>query len=249
MTLRALCLALLLLASGARAQAPAPPSTPAAPEAVDVLLVLAVDASGSVNETRFELQKQGYAAAFRNPRVIAAVTNGAHHAIAVTMVQWTGPRLHVEVVDWTRISDAASAESLAAAIAATPRRLFGGGTSLSGAIDDGASLLAASPYRGDRRVIDVSGDGSNNAGRPAADARDAAVRAGIIINGLPITWIEPGLDSYYRDNVIGGQGAFVVSVDSYDNFADAILNKLVTEIAGTAPGSSESAALASTARQ
>jgi hypothetical protein len=217
--------------------------------AVDLQLVLAVDASGSVNETRFELQKRGYADAFRNPRVIDAVAAGARHAIAVTMTQWTGPNLHVQVIDWTRVSDEASAERLAAAIEATPRRLFGGGTSLSGAIDYGASLLAASPYRGGRHVIDVSGDGSNNAGRLASAARDDAVTSGIVINGLPITWIEPGLDAYYRDNVIGGPGSFVISVDSYDNFADAILNKLVTEIAGTAPKSGFGGDLASSARQ
>ena len=235
MIARVLCAAaLLLVSSGARAQMPAAPA-PSAQTAVDLQLVLAVDASGSVNETRFELQKRGYAAAFRNPRVIAAIANGNRRAIAVTMMQWTGPTLHVQVVDWQRVSDAASAEAVAAAIDKAPRQLFGGGTSLSGAIDDGMSLLAASPYRGERRIIDISGDGSNNAGRPASIARDEAVRAGVVINGLPITWIEPGLDFYYRDNVIGGTGSFVIAVDSYDNFADAILNKLVTEIAGIAP--------------
>jgi hypothetical protein len=234
---------LFLLCGGAFAQ------TPAAPPAVDLQLVLAVDASGSVNETRFELQKRGYAAAFRNPRVIDAIAAGARHAIAVTMTQWTGPTLHVQVVEWTRISDEASAEAFAATVDATQRRLFGGGTSLSGAIDYSVSLLTASPYRGARRVIDVSGDGSNNAGRLASIARDEAVRSGIVINGLPITWIEPGLDAYYRDNVIGGPGSFVISVDSYDNFADAILNKLVTEIAGIAPKSLASDDLASIAHR
>ncbi len=231
----------LLLASGAAwAQAPA-----AGQNAVDLQLVLAVDASGSVNQTRFELQRHGYASAFRNPRVVEAIAAGSSHAIAVAMVQWTGPSLHVQVIDWTRASDAKSAEALAAAIDAAPRRLFGGGTSLSGAIDYAMTMLASSPYHGSRRIIDVSGDGSNNAGRPAATARDEAVRAGVVINGLPITWIEPGLDLYYRDNVIGGTGAFVVPVDSYDNFADAILNKLVTEIAGIATESQLGGGLAS----
>lgn len=228
MKLRAFILAALLVfaASAARAQAPA------APARVDVALVLAVDASGSVNQTRFDLQKHGYAQAFRNPKVIDAITAGASQGIAVAMVQWTGPTLHVTVVNWTRVSDAASAQTLADAIDATGRHLYGGGTSLSGAIDISMIMLAASPYRASRRVIDISGDGSNNAGRPAEDARDEAVKAGITINGLPITWIEPGLDSYYRDSVIGGPGAFVISVDSYDNFADAIVDKLVTEISG-----------------
>ncbi len=218
--LSGLLVALLLAGSAAQAQT-----------AVDLQLVLAVDASGSVNQTRFDLQKGGYAAAFRNPRVIEAIAAGARHSIAVAMVQWTGPSLHVQVVDWTQVSDATSAQALAAAIDAAPRRLFGGGTSLSGAIDYAMTMLAASPFAGARRIIDVSGDGSNNAGRPAAMARDEAVRAGVVINGLPITWIEPGLDLYYRDNVIGGPGAFVMVAQDFNSFGHAILSKLIAEIA------------------
>jgi hypothetical protein len=232
MKLRASLFAALLVfaTTPAQAQAPVPSSGPPA----DLALVLAVDASGSVNQTRFDLQKHGYAQAFRSPKVIDAIGAGADHAIAVAMVQWTGPTLHVQVIDWTRVSDAASAQALADAIDATGRRLYGGGTSLSGAIDTGVAMLAANPFRATRHVIDISGDGSNNRGRPAEDARDEAVKAGITINGLPISWIEPGLDRYYRSSVIGGPGAFVVSIDSYDNFADAILDKLVTEISGIA---------------
>ena len=223
------CLAVVLLMVGGAAHA----QTPVATTPVDLQLVLAVDASGSVNETRFELQKRGYAAAFRNPRVLQAIRAGTRGAVAVAMSQWTGPSLHVVVVDWMKISDAASIEALAAAIEAAPRRLFGGGTSLSGAIDYAMLMLTASPYRGQRRIIDVSGDGSNNSGRPSQSARDDAVKAGVIINGLPIAWIEPDLADYYRQYVIGGPGSFVIPVDDYNNFADAILNKLVTEIAGT----------------
>ena len=230
MKLRAFACAALLVFAGTVARAQAPASGPP----VDLALVLAVDASGSVNQTRFDLQKHGYAEAFRSKEVIEAIAAGADHAIAVAMVQWTGPSLHVQVIDWTRVSDAASAQALAGAIDASGRRLYGGGTSLSGAIDTGAAMLAASPFRAAREVIDISGDGSNNAGRPAETARDEAVKQGITINGLPITWIEPGLDAYYRSSVIGGPGAFVISIDSYDNFADAILHKLVTEISGLA---------------
>jgi hypothetical protein len=237
--LAALAATLLFLCGVARAQAQAPQA------AVDLLLVLAVDASGSVNQTRFELQRHGYAEAFRNPRVVQAIAAGTRRAIAVAMMQWTGPTLHVPVVDWTRVSDKASAQALADAIEATPRKLFGGGTSLSGAIDYSMTILAASPFPAARRVIDVSGDGSNNIGRLPTVARDEAVKAGVVINGLPITWIEPGLDLYYRQNVIGGPGAFVVAIDSYDNFADAILNKLVTEIAGIAPDFPRGSSLAS----
>jgi hypothetical protein len=246
MKLRAFVLAALLIfalvfaSPAARAQTPAPSGSG---PAVDLALVLAVDASGSVNQTRFDLQKHGYAQAFRSREVIEAITAGADHAIAVAMVQWTGPSLHIQVIDWTRVSDAASAQALADAIDAGRRQLYGGGTSLSGAIDTGASILATDPFRATRRVIDISGDGSNNSGRLAETARDEAVKQGITINGLPITWIEPGLDAYYRGSVIGGPGAFVISIDSYDNFADAILQKLVTEISGLAPSSLASTAV------
>ena len=150
--------------------APALPAPAAAQTSVDLQLVLAVDTSGSVNQYRFDLQKQGYAAAFRNPRVLKAIRSGIAGAIAVTVFQWTGPEMQVQVIDWTIVHDAASAEAFAAAIEDTPRQLFSGGTSVSGAIDYGASLLAnsASRFPGARRVIDVSGDGSNNRGRPAA---------------------------------------------------------------------------------
>jgi hypothetical protein len=202
---------------------------------VDLQLILAVDASGSVNHARFELQKQGYAAAFRTQAVLNAIRTGPSQSIAVTMVQWTGYRMQVHVVPWTVIKDEASANAFADAIMAAPRQLFGGGTSISGAIDYGVSLMPASPYRGLRRVIDVSGDGSNNTGRPVTMARDEAVKAGIVINGLPIVSIEPYLDRYYFDNVIGGPGSFMIGADSYETFAGAIQRKLVLEIA-TEPG-------------
>ncbi len=205
--------------------------TEPAPGSVSVALVLAVDTSGSVSMGRFELQKQGYAAAFRNPQVLNAIRSLGTQSIAVTMFQWTGPFLHIVVADWALIKDAPSAAALAGAIDAAPRKLFGGGTSISGAIDYSRTLLAQSPYKGERRVIDVSGDGSNNSGRPAAMARDEAVADGIGINGLPILTVEPGLDHYYFTNVIGGPGAFMIPVVNYDNFADAILKKLINEIA------------------
>jgi Protein of unknown function (DUF1194) len=213
-------LAALTVAVGVRAET-----------AVDLALVLAVDASGSVDMHRFELQKQGYAAAFRNRRVLNAIRSGLNASIAVTMFQWTGPRLQVHVVPWAVIKDEASANAFADAIEAAPRQLFGGGTSISGAIDYGRLLLLQSGVTPTRRVIDVSGDGSNNSGRPVTFARDEAARDGIGVNGLPILSIEPGLDRYYRDYVIGGPGAFMVPADSYDTFADAILKKLITEIA------------------
>jgi hypothetical protein len=203
---------------------------------VDLLLVLAVDASGSVNMERFELQKHGYAEAFRSDEVIAAVTSGAQRAIALTMMQWTGPRLHVQVVPWTAIRDAASAATFADVIDATPRHLFSGGTSISGAIDEAMRLFDAAPFSAERRIIDVSGDGANNSGRRASVARDEAVAKGVTINGLPILTLEPDLDDFYRSEVIGGLGAFTIAIDSFEQFAGAIRRKLVDEIAlGPAP--------------
>jgi hypothetical protein len=200
---------------------------------VDLQLVLAVDASYSVNQQRFELQKQGYVAAFRDPRVLQAIRSGVMQAIAVTMVQWTGPELQHQVLPWTVIKDAMTAQAFAAAIADTPRQLFGGGTSISGVIDYAVPLMLASPFKGTRRVLDISGDGANNRGRSATSARDEAVRAGIVINGLPILALEPDLERYFADQVIGGPGAFVIAAESYDTFADAILKKLLREMAAS----------------
>jgi hypothetical protein len=202
---------------------------------VDLQLVLAVDVSGSVSEARFELQKRGYVAAFRNPRLLQAIQSGSQQRIAVTMLQWTGPVLQVQVVPWRLISTEASMHALADAIEAVPRQLFGGGTSISGAIDYAMSLFAATEPKGARRVIDISGDGTNNRGRPVTEARDDAVKAGVSINGLPILALDPELDQYYLHSVIGGPGAFVVAAASYETFADAILKKLVTEIAVVTP--------------
>jgi Protein of unknown function (DUF1194) len=199
--------------------------------AVDLQLVLAVDASGSVDQRRFELQQQGYVAAFRDPSVLRAIQSGAAQAIAVTMVQWTGPALQLQVLPWTLINDAATAHAFAAAIAATPRQLFSGGTSISGVIDYAVPLMFESQFKGTRRVIDVSGDGFNNRGRPAASARNDAVRAGIVINGLPILELEPDLKHYFSDHVIGGPGAFVIAAESYNTFAEAIIRKLIREMA------------------
>jgi len=218
--LAALALALLALATPVRAQ----PN-------VDLLLVLAVDASGSVNQERFELQRRGYAEAFRNPRVLNAVRGGSTGSIAVTMVQWTGPTMQVQVVPWTLIKDERTITAFADAIEAAPRQLFGGGTSISGAIDYSMLILPSAPFKGFKRVIDVSGDGSNNRGRDVREARDDAVRAGVVINGLPILSLEPYLDKYYFDQVIGGPGAFMIPAESYEKFSDAVLRKLILEIA------------------
>jgi hypothetical protein len=232
----------LLLAFGVLAPASAQTRAPAGGEVdVDVNLVLAIDASGSVEDERFELQKRGFAAAFRDPKVLNAIRAGDRRSIAVFMLQWTGPPLQEVMLAWTVISDERSADRVATLIEAAPRRLMGGGTSLSGAIDYSVRILASSPYRATKRVIDISGDGSNNLGRPVEQARDEAVRGGIRINGLPILAVEADLDQYFRQNVIGGPGAFSIPAKSYDQFAQAILRKLVTEIsqADTKPARKE----------
>jgi Protein of unknown function (DUF1194) len=201
---------------------------------IDLQLVLAVDASGSVSMGRFDLQKQGYAAAFRDPRVIKAIRSGNAGAIAITMFQWTGPTLHVPVVPWMLIKDEASAAAAARAIEKTERQLFGGGTSISGAIDFAMTLMPQKQFRPARRVIDVSGDGANTSGRPVEIARDQTVRAGVTINGLPILALDATLDRYYFDHVIGGPGSFMIPAANYDSFAEAIVKKLIMEIAGAA---------------
>ena len=203
---------------------------------VDLQLVLAIDASNSVTDERFELQKQGYIAAFRNPQVIKAIMSGAEQSIAVTMMQWTGPFSTVQVVPWMLVKDAASAQTLADAIARSERELYGGsGTSISGAIDQGVVLLTQSPYKAQRRTIDISGDGPNSSGRSVIRARDEAVAQGIGINGLPILSIDRRLDNYYYSYVIGGPGAFMIPAANYENFAEAIVKKLILEIAANPP--------------
>jgi hypothetical protein len=230
MSFSRLCIALGAVLAGWSALAPA-----RAQNAVDLQLILAVDASASVDSTRFELQRKGYVDAFRDKQVLDAIRAGASQSIAVAMFQWTGPTLQTQIVPWTLVKDQASAESVASLMATTPRRLFSGGTSISGAIDYSMKWFPQSPFKSERRVIDVSGDGSNNRGRSAQRARDEAVAAGVVINGLPILAWEPDLDTYYKGSVIGGPGAFMIVAKDFETFADAILKKMILEIAGRQP--------------
>jgi hypothetical protein len=209
------------------------PGKPAPAEAapVDLELVLAVDCSGSIDESEFALQIKGYAAAFSHPSVIRAIRSGRYGAIAVTYVQWSGPFLQNQAVGWTLVNDADSAEGFGAKMASARRAIYSGGTSLSGAIDHAMTLFEKSGYEGVRRVIDISGDGINNNGRRPSLARDDAVARGLTINGLAILTDFGGLDRYYEENVIGGTGAFVIAAEDFESFAAAILNKLIREIA------------------
>lgn len=213
----------------------------AAPTA-DMALVLVSDVSRSIDDAEFALEKQGYAAAFTDPRVLAAIRGGLVGAIAVAYVEFAGGGQVRTVLDWTTVRDAASARAFADRIIAVPRS-FWGRTAISAGIDHGAALLAESGVNAQRRVIDVCGDGTNNAGRDVTDARDDAVRAGITINGLaiindhPHSWtfahVQPpgGLVKYYREHVIGGPGAFVLEVHDFHSFGEAMTRKLVNEIA------------------
>ncbi|HYZ26627.1 MAG TPA: DUF1194 domain-containing protein [Geminicoccaceae bacterium] len=200
---------------------------------VDLELVLAIDSSGSVDFAEFELQAGGLARAFRDAEVIEAIETAAPNGIAVAVIQWSGRRQHLTVVDWTKITDAASARSLAGAIEATGRILIGE-TAIADALQFAAEEVVGGPYHGARRVIDVSGDGPTNAGGDPDPIRDAAVLAGITINGLAILNESPTLDRYYAEHVIGGPDAFIMSASDYDDFARAIRLKLLREIRGAA---------------
>lgn len=211
---------------------------------VDLALVLAVDVSRSIDDEEFALQKQGYAQAFTNPAVLQAVQSTARGRIAVTLIEWAGADFQRTVVPWTVVSDAESGALFAEALLREPRS-FWGWTSISGAIDSSMRAFAANPHAAARRVIDISGDGVNNSGRIVTEARDEAVAAGVTINGLVIMndrptpgfyhMPQPPVDEFYRSNVIGGPGAFVLAIDDFSSFAYAIVNKLVREIAGDGP--------------
>ncbi len=210
---------------------------PARAQPVDVEIVLAVDASGSVDDEEYALQRFGYANAFRNPRVLRAIRNGFHRAIAVTFVEWTGPELHVTIANWTLIKDAASAGGFADELQGRERVLYGGGTAVGNAILFGASLFTNNGFESKRRVIDISGDGPTNRGFPASLARDQVAKQGITINGLPILdGFYPGLHLFYLDQVIGGPGAFAIPAKGFKDFSAAVLNKLIREIAGLETG-------------
>jgi Protein of unknown function (DUF1194) len=209
---------------------------------VDLEIVLAADVSRSIDDREFALQRKGYAGALTDPRVLKAIAAAKNRAIAVCFVEWSGEQDQHVVVDWTVIRDEEDGAAVAAAIMDAPRS-FTGRTSISAAIDFAMTRFAASKWPAARRVIDISGDGNSNAGRPVTEARDAAVATGVTINGLAIinesadlgysahTHPPGGLPNYYRQNVIGGPGAFLVVVASFGSFADAMAKKLSREIA------------------
>ena len=197
---------------------------------VDLELVLAIDCSYSVDAREFELQKIGLAQAFRNPGVLAAIQAGKHKTIAVSVVEWSKPGVQEVVVPWTLVRDGAGAEALAARIEAVPRLTAEGATSISSMIRFGIAYLAANPISGARRVIDISADGRNNAGRKIAAAGALARAYGVTVNGLAILNEIPTLHFYFEQQVISGPDAFVMEANDYEDYAVAILRKLIREI-------------------
>lgn len=202
---------------------------------VDLELVLAADASASIDSDEANLQRAGYLSALADPRVVNAVRTGMLGRIAVTYVEWAGSQ--ETVVDWTLIQDTQSALAFAAALRAAPLNK-GATTSLSGALDFASALFDNNGFAGTRRVIDISSDGRNHSGRPLFMARDDTLALGITINALPVLhldangkMINPGLDLYYRERVIGGPGAFMIPALGDNAFPEAILRKLIIEIA------------------
>jgi hypothetical protein len=217
-----------------------------AAEQVDLLLVLASDVSRSVDHPKFLLQREGYAAAISDPQVLDAIKSGPNQKIAVAFVEWSGYGAQKLVIGWTKIDGAAAARKFGDQLLELPRS-FADRTSISGGIDFSYAQFANAPFEATRRTIDVSGDGTNNAGRDVKLARDEAVARGVVINGLvilsdrPVPWNaehtnpQGGLDKYYQDNVVGGPGAFVLVAENFQSFGRAIVKKLIAEIASLKP--------------
>lgn len=198
---------------------------------VDLELLLAVDVSSSVDADEYELQMRGLANAFLHPEVHAAIHAAGDHGVAIALMLWSDYAWQILSVPWTLVRDGDDAARLAARIATSSRQITGGGTAISSAISVGMEELNRNAFAGTRRVIDVSGDGRSPFTAATETARDAAIAHGIVINGLPILTDDPDLETYYRDSVIGGTGAFVLAAADYNAFATAIVAKLVHEIA------------------
>ncbi|AXK81462.1 DUF1194 domain-containing protein [Pseudolabrys taiwanensis] len=221
------------------------PSARAA-EKVDLLLVLAADVSRSVDARKFQLQREGYAAAISDRRVLEAIQAGRNGRIGLTFIEWSGFGNQKVVIDWTMIDGPKAAQAFGDRLLESPRS-FADRTAISGGIEAAVAQLARAPFTADRQTIDVSGDGTNNAGRDVTSARDEALKLGITINGLVILSDQPlpwnpehtnppgGLAKYYQDNVTGGPGAFVMEAKDFNSFGEAIIKKMIAEIAQAAP--------------
>jgi hypothetical protein len=201
-------------------------ASPARTEPVDLLLVLAADVSRSVDSQKFQLQREGYAAALADPRVIDAIQSGRRGRIGVLFLEWSGFGNQKVVIDWTVVDGPKAAQAFGDRLLESPRS-FADRTSISGGIDAAVAQLARAPFEAQRRTIDVSGDGTNNAGRDVGLARDEALALGISEHTNP----PGGLTKYYRDNVIGGPGSFALEAKDFNSFGEAIVKKMIAEIA------------------
>lgn len=233
--------ALIGPASGLSA-APAAPAPAAsgvqAPLEVDVALVLAIDASGSIDYQEAELQRKGIAEAFLSKEVLQAIQSGSLGRIGIAAIYFSSRQYGVMSVpvNWMIIRDQKSAEEFVKKLVAAPRQ-SARGTSISDALELSERLLAVGPYRSAKQVIDVSGDGSNNAGRRVMDVRDEVLAKSITINALPIMdeTTQQDLDKYFEGCVIGGPGSFVIPAKGFGDFARAMRRKLILEISGLTP--------------
>jgi hypothetical protein len=204
--------------------------------AVDLELILMADGSGSVDDEEFILQRFGYAKALRDPAIIRAIKGGILGRIALSYVEWSGPELKVPIINWSVIRNKAEIDAFAKTLEDHPRELFTGGTAVGDAIVYGAKSILGNVYDGTRRVIDLSGDGPDRNGMDAVDGRNYAVAKRITVNGLPILAFKgDGLAEFFRDNVIGGPGAFYVAASGFKDFFSAVRRKLILEIAGRTP--------------
>ncbi len=208
----------------------APVAAACAEQPVELELALMVDVSSSVDDDEYLLQTYGLAQAFRHPDVLAAIRNSGGGGVAVSLIQWADSSKHAVAVDWTAVWDDASAAAFANAVLIAPRLIVGGQTSISGAIRFAMREIETNAFNGARRTIDISGDGRANAGAPPQRARRDAVEAGITINGLAIRNEEPFVDTYFENSVIAGEAAFLIVADDYDDFAAAMIEKLIREI-------------------
>lgn len=205
-------------------------ASPACAAESDLALVMAIDVSGSIDPGEYRLQHEGIARAFETPAVLSAIAGGPHGAIDVAVIEWSGRHKQAMIVPWTRVSDRVSGAAFAAQVRAA-HRTSSGLTSIGDALLAAAAAFKTLDDYAARRVIDLSGDGIANIGPKPAEVRDALVAQGITINGLAILQHEPWLSSYYDQNVVGGRGSFLLDVQGYKSFAQAMQEKLIDEIA------------------
>ncbi len=233
---------LAVLACAAVSLVPSSTIAASGPEMVDLELVIATDSSGSIGDEEAAVQRQGVAAAFRNPEIAKIISLGSYGKIAVAYLDWSNQFDNTVVVDWMIIRNKETAEEFATKLVEQPRT-YGRRTHISSAIISGMELIENNNYQGTRRTIDISGDGPNNGGLPLAPVREEAIAKGITINGLPILIDEggygdansAGIDQYYARCVIGGRGSFAIVARGFNDFARAVRRKLILEISGLVP--------------